>query len=280
MWLCECDCENHTRAIVKGSSLRRGHSKSCGCLKKEAAREVGHNNALSLEGRTFGKLKVLEKGYSKNYKIFWKCECSCANHTIVYVSSDKLVNKHTQSCGCLASEDLSGLIFGNLQMIKLSTKPGHPKEGKYWECKCLCNNEEVITKTTSQLKSMYNLSCGCLNHRSLGESVISQMLRINNIYFETEKTFDNCRFEDSKKLAKFDFWVENKYIIEFDGEQHFNYRNNGWNTLEHYQRTQIRDNYKNEWCKINNIPLIRIPYTHLDNLTLNDLKLETSQFIM
>ena len=127
---------------------------------------------------------------------------------------------------------------------------------------------------------MYNLSCGCLNHCSLGESVISQILKINNIYFETEKTFDNCRFEDSKKLAKFDFWVENKYIIEFDGEQHFNYRNNGWNTLEHYQRTQIRDNYKNEWCKINNIPLIRIPYTHLDNLTLNDLKLETLQFII
>ena len=59
---------------------------------------------------------------------------------------------------------------------------------------------------------MYNLSCGCLNHCSLGESVISQILKINNIYFETEKTFDNCRFEDSKKLAKFDFWVENKYM--------------------------------------------------------------------
>ena len=35
---------------------------------------------------------------------------------------------------------------------------------------------------------------------------------------------------------------------------------------------------KNHWCKDNNIPIIRIPYTHLDNLELSDLLLETSPF--
>ena len=29
--------------------------------------------------------------------------------------------------------------------------------------------------------------------------------------------------------------------------------------------------FKNNWCKINNIPLIRIPYTKFNTLTLNDL---------
>jgi len=37
---------------------------------------------------------------------------------------------------------------------------------------------------------------------------------------------------------------------------------------------------KNQWCKNNNIPLIRIPYTHLQNLCLEDLQLETSKFII
>jgi len=37
---------------------------------------------------------------------------------------------------------------------------------------------------------------------------------------------------------------------------------------------------KNQWCKNNNIPLIRIPYTHLEDLRLEDLLLETSQFII
>ena len=34
--------------------------------------------------------------------------------------------------------------------------------------------------------------------------------------------------------------------------------------------------FKNIWCKKNNIPLIRIPYTKLNNLKLEDLLLDTS----
>ena len=37
---------------------------------------------------------------------------------------------------------------------------------------------------------------------------------------------------------------------------------------------------KNNWCKTNNIPIIRIPYTHYDTLTLEDLVLNTSKYII
>lgn len=37
-----------------------------------------------------------------------------------------------------------------------------------------------------------------------------------NIPFETQKTFNDCYFE-SGWPAKFDFFVQNKYIIEYDG---------------------------------------------------------------
>lgn len=39
LWLCECSCELKTRRIVVSNNLVRGISKSCGCLKKELARE-------------------------------------------------------------------------------------------------------------------------------------------------------------------------------------------------------------------------------------------------
>lgn len=38
MWNCECDCGNTT--IVCGSSLRKGHTRSCGCLVRETTREL------------------------------------------------------------------------------------------------------------------------------------------------------------------------------------------------------------------------------------------------
>lgn len=34
-WLCRCSCEKQTEIVVWGSSLRRGDSTSCGCLRTE-----------------------------------------------------------------------------------------------------------------------------------------------------------------------------------------------------------------------------------------------------
>lgn len=60
---------------------------------------------------------------------------------------------------------------------------------------------------------------------------ISQLLRENNILFETQKSFKDCRFSDSNYMAYFDFYLP-KYncLIEYDGSQHFKYRDSGWNT--------------------------------------------------
>jgi hypothetical protein len=43
---------------------------------------------------------------------------------------------------------------------------------------------------------------------------------------------------------------------------------------------QKHDAIKTQWCKDNNIPLIRIPYTEYNKLCLEDLLLETSKFII
>lgn len=40
-WICECNCEKHTRFISLGESIKGGHTKSCGCIQKEKAAKTG-----------------------------------------------------------------------------------------------------------------------------------------------------------------------------------------------------------------------------------------------
>jgi hypothetical protein len=44
-WVCACDCG--TQVVVYGSKLRRGETRSCGCLNREAvaSRSVSHGEA-------------------------------------------------------------------------------------------------------------------------------------------------------------------------------------------------------------------------------------------
>ena len=70
-------------------------------------------------------------------------------------------------------------------------------------------------------------------------------------------------------------------LIEFDGIQHFiSKENNPWMTSQHLFENQQRDIFKNNWCLENNIPLIRIPYTHLNNLCIEDLLLQSSKYLI
>lgn len=55
-WLCKCDCkqENENEVIVKGNCLKSGNTKSCGCLQKEKAIQLGKSkkkyNTYDLSG--------------------------------------------------------------------------------------------------------------------------------------------------------------------------------------------------------------------------------------
>lgn len=42
LWLCECNCGNRT--IVQDSNLKNGHTKSCGCLRREVVQQISFKN--------------------------------------------------------------------------------------------------------------------------------------------------------------------------------------------------------------------------------------------
>lgn len=236
--------------------------------------EIPIGRAFDLRGKKFHKLKVLYRVANKNNATMWKCQCDCGNITIT--STHQLRSERTKSCGCWRSEvkriDLTNQTFGKLTALY----PTDKRRGNHiiWMCKCECGND--FEAPSGMLTFGHVKSCGCLS--SNGEEKISQILNDNNIIFQKQKTFNTCRFDDTNALARFDFYINEKYLIEFDGKQHFISGSGLYDNEKKFQQTQNHDAYKNQWCKDNNIPLIRIPYTKLDTLCLEDLMLETTQF--
>lgn len=90
---------------------------------------------------------------------------------------------------------------------------------------------------------------------SHGESLIRNYLEYNNILFEFQKSFSDCK---NINLLFFDFYLLDYNIcIEFDGIQHRRpvYFFGGTDAFE---KVKINDNIKTEYCVKNNIKLLRI----------------------
>lgn len=275
-YICRCSCGN-IKSILKGN-LTSGRQKSCGCKIKIPS------NFEDLTGRTFNKLKVIERDLTKKPgTVYWICQCECKN--IVSVQAGKLKSGHTKSCGCWQKEqahnthfkDLSGMYFGKLKVID-RVKDKHDNGQTYWNCQCKCGSKTVVTG--GKLVSGHTFSCGCSN--SYGEYIIKEYLNKLKIEYKNNFTFSDCLSNKGKRL-KFDFAIKIGnifYIVEFDGPQHFVSSGRAWDTEENLKGIQERDKIKNKYCFDRNIPIIRIPYTELYKLMMKDLFIETTSFLL
>ena len=254
------------------------------------------SKVIDMTGQKYGKLYIIERAENdKHGKAQWLCQCDCGSEPKI-INGSAIRKGLVVSCGCNKKEKLNqynlnhtidetGKVYGYLTVVDRNFDKDKIKDGRaMWNCKCKCGNNCVVAGKL--LREGKVTSCGCRT-QSLGEEAIEKILLSNNFNYAKEYLV-NVRKEKiyQHHKARFDFAIfeENslKYFIEFDGLQHFekNIRENGfgWNNRQSYEKTHERDLLKNQWCKENNIPLIRIPYTHLKNLCLNDLLLETTTY--
>ncbi len=228
---------------------------------------------IDITGQQFGLLTP-QYHLRKSGRLHWHCICDCGNE--IDVESGNLRSGRTKSCGCQRAKNIGNKIaknligqkFGKLLVIDRTEK--RMSGAIIWECQCDCGN--IVYVPTGNLKSGHTMSCGC-NKTSHGEARIAEILAKNHIPFETQKVFQDCIGPTGFPL-KFDFYVNNSYVIEYDGQQHFKYTDCAWDTEERFRKTQLYDEIKNNWCKENNIPLIRIPYTDFNKLCLDMLLLK------
>lgn len=255
--------------ITKGRNILPKDA-CCHCASKKS-------NEVSLQKRANKYLGIAEnvckeKGYilltTKNEYTDVKMPVTfiCPKHGEQTMSLEVL----NRGCGCLACAI-------EYRARKISLKEDDVKE--YIESvndNKLLNPHEYVNNHTCNL--MIKCSCGniyntsfasyrdgaikcpsCSQKMSKGEECIKNFLDDNKVDFIQEKRFDDCC--DIKPLP-FDFYLPNKnLIIEFDGQHHFYETGRG-----NYETTKKHDVIKNQYCKDNNIDLLRIPYWEGNNI--------------
>jgi len=120
---------------------------------------------------------------------------------------------------------------------------------------------EIICKKHGsflQTPNKHLLDRGCpICNSSKGELQIRKFLDKNQIKYIHQKKFNECK---NIKPLPFDFYLsEYNTCIEFDGKQHFEPIEN-WGGESNLMEIQKRDKIKTNYCKKNNINLIRIKF--------------------
>lgn len=235
------------------------------------------------------QIKFIQKTHQKyGNKGDWFADFECPFcHNTFNCRMTDVRNGRTKSCGCLKKLTMSevgkanvgthhqpykyneGDFIGPQATLFLKRTHRNERGEDFGDFKCsFCGNS--FNARIGYVASGHTSSCGCLN--SKGEAKILSLLQKMSLNVETQKTFKNC-FSVEGQYYKFDFYLpEYNLLIEYDGEQHFKAREKGYFTEDTLQIIQQRDAYKNQWCKNNNIPLIRISYIDFDKLDIKYLK--------
>lgn len=272
-WKClkHKECEHHRwEAKVYSRTKDNSGCPFCSKFKTCYCRSFGNlypNIAKEIDLEKHPNLDINAICAHSSQSFWWKCSKhkECDHHR--WKSTINCRTQFNRGCPfCLNQKVCECTSLGTLypNIAKELDRNKHPNIDVYsinassnvkywWKCSiCNYNWENAVSQRTVQ-----NVRCPSCATKNL-EKICRDILVDKNISFEREKHFKGCI--DKGKL-RFDFYLPiHQACIEIDGKQHFQYRSLFEVSLETYQK---RDNIKNNYCKNNDIHLLRVSYSEM-----------------
>lgn len=128
--------------------------------------------------------------------------------------------------------------------------------------KFICNKHKEYGEQYQRIGNLKRRRfCQYCGSASYGEEKICSLLKEWGYSYERQYVFPDCK---DKGVLSFDFYVKGfNTCIEYDGEQHYEpiYGN------DNLKIVQRHDKIKDDYCRKNNILLIRIPYWEQDDIS-------------
>ena len=246
---CDIWFEKSTTALLKGIGCQYCSKGTPDTYKifVEKARKV-HGDKFEYDKESFSLTNKKIKIYCKN-----------CNKWFIQKKS-----KHLSGSGCI---ECSGKVkYTTEKFIKKSKEIFGENKFDYSKCKYTGMLHKVIL-ICNDCKKEFEICAlnhihgkqGCSNckSKSQGEDIVYKYLTENNISFETQKCFKDCK---NKRNLPFDFYLPDyNTCIEYQGQQHYTPLKffGGQESFEYRQKC---DQIKREYCKKNNIVLLEIKY--------------------
>lgn len=188
----------------------------------------------------------------------------CPEHGEFYMRTDNhLSGQNCPKCARISQIDKASLsLFDFIDKAKCVHKNKYDYSlvnyiNNHTKVKIICPEHGVFEQTPmSHLAGNGCAQCSS----SKGEKRISDILDAKLINYMREKTI---KYRDGS-YGRLDFLLIHR-CIEYDGEQHFR-SNDYFGGIEYLKHITECDNRKNNYCKENQLPLLRIRYDQIDDI--------------
>ena len=281
----KCDYCNEIISIGYGNYLKstKHHTEKYACSKCASKKHVELYNKREYYYNLFCK-KCNEMGYIpisklEDYKnAYSKMYYKCPKHGIQKINYHDLSNNyHCQKCRNInigLKNRLSKSKLIQSVECKNNNKLINPDEyihAKVNNLQIQCGSCEKIYITNKNNYDRWIDGKCPVCRGSSGEYEISKCLEKYNIKYIRQKKFIDCK--DITYLY-FDFYLPDyNMCIEFDGQQHFT----PIFSEKNFYKTVLHDGMKNNYCKWNNIIMLRIAYLqghNIEKILIKELNLK------
>lgn len=264
-------CKVHNKEFLRSwNSVKNGQITCSICGRENFRNKMGHSiDYIKETGLKMYGITILDENYINNET---KLHFICNKHKDFGVQKKTWNNIISKShpCLCCSKEKHLKKVTKSQEIFEEEVKMVHGD--KYKVVSKYKKSSEKVTvycnkcKTTFSIKASHLLNgVGCGNCiKSKGEERVERFLINNNFTYKREYKFDKCKGINHK--LPFDFYLpELNTCIEYDGKQHFEPIER-FGGVEGFTEQKKNDNIKTEFCKNNNIKLIRIPYYDYKNI--------------
>ena len=258
-WKC-LTCGQEFEAIPNTIFHRRSKTICHFCNPPLRAKEIENRETIKRMAEDNKRIKLLDIYVDEKIRVKFQC-LDCGQ-----INDFRWVDRKNLNCNVCSGNRhncnqegfqylLNEKYDDRFKVIKFSTM----SEKALLKCKC---GFSFTVLPISTLRARGIKCPKCEKSRSKAENYIENYLLKNKIFFEREKHFDWM-----EGRTRYDFFIPDLgLIIEFHGQQHYEYTTHFYNSIEEWQAAKSRDNKKLELALSNGLNYLIIPYNFQNRL--------------